>query len=223
MKAPWVNTILLLILIVQVVSGYFGLINNESQFNWVLWSHSIGAYAIVVLLYWKGTVIFSAVRRKRVWTVQRIVFVVTTFLLLATLILGLIWTFVGPQYFLRISYVSWHIYLSIPLMALMLWHAWKLRFVFRMPASKDRKMFLRTAVFAAAGALLWQVSARTKNSFALPGAERRFTGSYARGLEDGRFPVVSWIADRPPQVNPEQWQLEINGAVSTPKAFKLSE
>ncbi|MEM7335649.1 MAG: molybdopterin-dependent oxidoreductase, partial [Chloroflexota bacterium] len=46
---------------------------------------------------------------------------------------------------------------------------------------------------------------------------------YARGLEDGRFPVVSWIADRPPQVNPEQWQLEINGAVSTPKAFKLSE
>ena len=85
MKAPWVNTILLVILIVQVASGYMGMINNEVQLNWVLWTHSIGAYAIVVMLYWKGTVIFDAVRRKSVWTKQRIFFMLTLLLLIGTI------------------------------------------------------------------------------------------------------------------------------------------
>ncbi len=90
MKAPWVNTILLVILIVQVASGYMGMINNEVQLNWVLWTHSIGAYAIVVMLYWKGTVIFDAVRRKSVWTKQRIFFMLTLLLLIGTIVLGAI-------------------------------------------------------------------------------------------------------------------------------------
>ena len=199
------------------------MINNQAHFNWVLWTHSIGAYALIVMFYWKGTVIFDAIRRKNVWTRQRILFLLTLALLLLTLSLGLIWTFMGPHYFLRISLVSWHIYVSIPLMILMVWHAWKMRFIFRLPASKNRALFIKTAVFAIAGTVSWQLSNQAKSAFAFPGAKRRFTGSYAQGLEDGRFPIVSWIADNPPSVDLQKWQLSIQGAVSTPKRYCYDE
>lgn len=223
MKNPWVNTILLLVLLAQAVSGYLGMINNEQSFRWVLWLHGVGAYAIVVLLYWKATVIFDAVRRKTVWTRQRVLFMVTLLLLLGTLALGIAWTFGGAYYFLRISGVSWHIYLSIPLMGLMLWHAWQMRFVLRIKAARDRGVFVKTAVFATAGLILWQVGKLTQNALPLPGAARRFTGSYPRGLADGRFPVTSWIADNPAPIDAADWQLTISGAVQTPLQLSYAQ
>lgn len=223
MKAPWVNTLLLLILIAQIVSGYFGMVNNRSGHSWVLWLHGIGAYAIVALLYWKATVIFDAVRRKSVWTWQRVLFLVTLLLLLATLALGVAWTFGGPYYFLRISGVSWHIYLAVPLMALMLWHAWQMRFILRVKRARDRSAFLRSAVFATLGLLLWQLGKQTQNAIPLPGAARRFTGSYPRGLADGRFPAVSWINDNPAPIDPAGWCLTVSGAVDTPRQYRYED
>lgn len=213
MKSPWVNTLLLIILLAQAVTGYLGLINNEVQLNWVLWLHGIGAYAIVLMIYWKGTVIFDAFRRKKVWTFPRIMFVFTLILLVLSLALGFLWTFTGPSYFLNISTVSWHIYISVFLMALMLWHAWKMRFVFKLSTSKDRGMFLRMGLFSLGGLATWALLGEIKNRRAWPGAIRRFTGSYPIGLDTGRFPVVSWINDRTPEVDLETWRLTIEGAV----------
>jgi hypothetical protein len=51
MKVPWANILLLLLLLVQTGTGYLGLLNNREQFNWVLWLHGIGAYALVLLLF----------------------------------------------------------------------------------------------------------------------------------------------------------------------------
>ncbi len=106
-------------------------------------------------------------------------------------------------------------------MAFMLWHAWKMRFIFRLPESKNRGVFLKTAVFAAAGLIFWQITNQVRRSLELPGVKRRFTGSYPRGLEDGNFPVVSWIADRPPTIDPASWELTIDGAVNQPKRLSL--
>lgn len=223
MKTPWVNTLLLLVLIGQVVSGYLGMVNNERPFQWVLWLHSIGAYAIVALLYWKASIIFDAVRRKSVWSWQRLLFVFTLLLLLATLLLGIAWTFGGPYYFLQISGVSWHIYLAVPLMALMVWHAWQMRFIFRINESRDRGTFLRAAVLASLGLLFWQVGKQTQQIIPLPGATRRFTGSYPRGLVDGRFPVVSWINDNPPPIDPTGWRLSVSGAVKATQQYSYDD
>ena len=223
MKSPWVNTLLLIILIVQLTSGYLGLINNEESLNWVLWLHGIGAYAIVLMIYWKGTVIFDAFRRKKVWTLPRIIFVFTLILLVTSLALGFLWTFSGPSYFLRISTVSWHIYISVLLMALMLWHAWKMRFIFRLPAAKDRKLFLRLGIFSIGGLATWALAGESKKRFKWPGAFRRFTGSYPIGLESGRFPVVSWINDRTPKIDLDRWRLSIGGAVQKPMELSYEQ
>lgn len=222
MKVPWANILLLLLLLVQTGTGYLGLLNNREQFNWVLWLHGIGAYAIVLLLFWKGSIIWDALRRKKTWTWQRIIFLITTFLLMLTLVLGLIWTFNGPHYFLNISYVSWHIYVAVPLMILMVWHSWKMRFIFRVPQSLDRRQFLRTAAFGLAGLLVWRTANRAKALLGVPGALRRFTGSYERGSFGGLFPIVSWIADYPPPVTEAAWQLTISGAVTQPLSFSYA-
>lgn len=223
MKAPWVNPLLLIILLVQVVTGYLGMVNNQRPFSWVLWTHGIGAYAIILLLYWKGAVIFDAIRRKNVWTRQRILFLITLFFLFLTLLPGLIWTFVGPRYFLGISYISWHIYAAIPLMGLMVWHAWKMRFILRFPEARGRSLFIKTAVFSLAGALLWGVGRLGQSGLNLPGSVRRFTGSYPRGLEDGRFPVVSWINDNPAPVDVANWRLTIRGAVAQTAVYQYDQ
>ncbi len=46
----------------------------------------------------------------------------------------------------------------------------------------------------------------------LPGADRRFTGSYAIGSFDPEsMPTVSWIDDRTPDLDPATWPLRIGG------------
>jgi DMSO/TMAO reductase YedYZ molybdopterin-dependent catalytic subunit len=84
---------------------------------------------------------------------------------------------------------------------------------------------------AAGGAVGWWALNRAKGSELapggppatdppiLPGATRRFTGSYEVGSLGGFFPVVSWIADRPPAIDLAEWQLQIGGAVRRPLVF----
>jgi DMSO/TMAO reductase YedYZ molybdopterin-dependent catalytic subunit len=216
MKAPWANVVLLVILVLQTVTGYLGMLNNQAQRAWILWLHGIGAYLILLLLFWKGSIILDAIRRKKVWTGQRWLFLLTLGLLLLTLVLGLVWTLNGPLYLGHISLVSWHIYAAVPLMALMLWHSWQMRFVFRLRQSRDRRALLRGGGLALAGLLTWQLANAGKRWAEPAGASRRFTGSYERGALGERFPVVSWLLDRPQPLDMTDWQLHVHGAVNQP-------
>jgi DMSO/TMAO reductase YedYZ molybdopterin-dependent catalytic subunit len=72
---------------------------------------------------------------------------------------------------------------------------------------------LRSFGIGLAGLGLWLASDKIKQLVRLPGADRRFTGSYETGSFTGLFPRVSWIVDRPPPVDPDSWQLRISGAV----------
>lgn len=223
MRYPWANIILLVLLVVQLVTGYFGFINGRETFRWILWLHGIGAYGLVVLLYWKSSIILDALRRKKRWTKQRLAFVALVVLLLLTLAAGLVWTFYGPIYLFGFSLVSLHIYLAVPLILLMLWHSWRMRFVWRLPQTWGRRLFLGSAVSGIAGLLVWRAVGWTKEKLDLPGAARRFTGSYEVGSFSNRFPVVSWIADNPAPVAVETWQLQIGGAVVRPLTFTYDQ
>ena len=213
MRFPWANIILLFLLLFQVVTGYAGMVNNRESWRGLLWLHGVGAYALVILLFWKGGIIFDSLRRRKTWTRQRVGFLATAVLLLLTLLLGLLWTFQGRQYFLNVSYVSWHIYAALLLTAFVAWHSWRMRFIFRVSGSLARRQFLRSGALALAGLAAWRIADGSKRWFNLPGAARRFTGSYEYGRSGSRFPVVSWIADNPPPVDPANWMLTIDGAV----------
>jgi DMSO/TMAO reductase YedYZ molybdopterin-dependent catalytic subunit len=235
MRSPWVNVAFLILLLLQAVTGYFGFTNGRPAAAWILWLHGIGAYSLVVLLFWKGSVILDAWGRKKRWTRRRIGFLILLVLLGLTLASGLLWTFTGPLYLGGFSLVSLHIYLAIPLILLMAWHAWHMRFIWRVRHAAGRRLFLGMLGGAAAGAFGWWALNRAKGSELapgrppatdspmLPGATRRFTGSYEVGSLGGVFPVVSWIADRPPEIEAADWRLQVGGAIRRPLVFTYDQ
>jgi hypothetical protein len=191
-----------------------GFVNGRSPQRWILWLHGIGAYGLLVLLYWKSSIIADTFRRKNKWTWPRVSFAIMLILLLITIAFGLIWTYWGPVYLGGFSLVSLHIYLAIPLMILMLWHSWRMRFILKIPQTLGRRLFLGSVVSALGGLFLWRTAQWAKQAAELPGAGRRFTGSYE--WPGRHFPSVSWIADRPEPVMIEAWRLKIDGVVARP-------
>ncbi len=223
MKTPWANVVLLILVVVQAVTGYFGMVNGRFSRAWILWAHGIGAYALLVLLYWKGGIVLDAIRRKTVWTRRRLAFAGMFALLLIVICSGLLWTFSGPIYLGGFSLVSLHIYLAVPLLLLMAWHAWHMRFIWRVPGTVGRRLFMGTAVSTLLGLLFWRTADWGKDQLALPGAARRFTGSYENGSFSNRFPVVSWINDNPPPIDVANWQLVVEGAVKRPYTLTYAQ
>lgn len=223
MKLPWVNILLLVLLTVQAISGYFGFTNGRETAAWLLALHGIVAYALVLLFFFKATIILDTWRRKKRWTGRRAGFVVALGLLVLTLLSGLVWTLDGPLYLGGFSLVSLHIYLAVPLMLLMLWHAWHMRFIRRVDGAVGRRLFLGGVASAAGGLLLWATVGRVKAWAGLAGAARRFTGSYETASFTTGFPEVSWIADRPPPVDVQTWRLRVEGAVETPFSLSYDE
>lgn len=223
MKFPWANVVLLVLLVVQAITGYFGMVNGRISRAWILWTHGIGAYALLVLLYWKGGIILDALRRKTVWTRRRVAFAAMFCLLLLTLFSGLLWTFDGPIYLGGFSLVSLHIYLAVPLLLLMAWHAWHMRFIWRVSGTVGRRLFLGTAVSTILGFITWRSAEWSLAALGLPGAARRFTGSYEKDSFTGNFPVVSWIFDNPPPIDAAAWQLVLDGAVKRPSTFSYDQ
>lgn len=223
MKTPWVNLLLLVLLVIQTTTGYFGMTGGRESGGWVLVLHGIAAYALLILMVFKASVILDTWRRKKRWTAARTGFLLTLVLLIGVLILGLLWTFAGPIYWGAFSLVSLHIYLAVPLMLLMLWHSWRMRFIFGVEGAADRRLFLGGLLAAAGGLLFRNASEQVKASADLPGAARRFTGSYETGSFTSSFPVVSWIADRPPPVEVAHWSLRTDGAVDRPLVLTYDE
>lgn len=223
MKRPWVNLLLLLLLTAQAVSGTFGFTNGRETAAWILQLHGIVAYALVLLVFAKATIVLDVWRRKRRWTGRRAGFAMALALLVLTLLSGLLWTFQGPIYLGGFSLVSLHIYIAVPLMGLMLWHAWHMRYVRRVPGAAGRRLFLGGLAAVGGGLLFWATVGWAKAATGLAGAGRRFTGSYETGSHTPNFPVVSWIADRPPPIDPATWRLRVEGAVARPLVLTYDE
>ncbi len=222
MRSPWANSALLLISGLLLLSGFFGLLTGEDRRSWVLWVHGVSAYALLVLFAWKGSIILDALTRRNKWTLPRIAFLATLALLILTLLLGLAWTFFGPLYLGGFSLVSLHIYAAVPVLILIAWHSWRMKFIFRVRGALGRRWFLGTGFSAALGGLFWGAAGGGRRVYALPGAARRFTGSYEQGSFTGRFPAVSWIADRPAPIDPDGWRLVVDGAVARPLRLDLA-
>lgn len=223
MRYPWANVALLLLLLAQLVSGYFGFANGRETQSWLLWLHGVGAYAIAILLLWKGSIIWDALRRGIGWNGRRMAFVGLLLLLLITLLTGLVWTFAGPLYLAGFSLVTLHIFLAVGLLGLLAWHTWHERFILRHPQAGGRRLFVRTAAITLAGLATWLFFRQAKLAWVLPGAARRFTGSYETGSLTGLFPPTSWIADRPPPVDLAHWRLVVDGLVERPLALGYRE
>ena len=123
MTYPWANTLLLLFIGAELVSGYFGLTSGSEERAFHLQVHRIAGYGILAVLGWKTVNVLRSLR----WPVRagvRFASMVLTVLLVLTLALGFVWAWIGPFSWGPFSGVSWHIYVGVALVPLLAWHAW---------------------------------------------------------------------------------------------------
>ena len=223
MKTPWANTILLALIAVELASGFFGLVSGASDEAIFIAVHRIGGFAILAVLVWKTAIVVSSVRRRRRRPRQYASLVLAA-LLVTTLALGFAWSYAGPFTFAWFSGVSWHIYVGAALVPVLAWHA--VVYTKRLPLSfwVERRWALRLAGIAVAGLAFTQAAEAVSGLLRPADSARRFTGSYDAARRYGsRFPVVSWIADRAPHVEPAAWRLSITGAVERPLSLGYSD
>jgi hypothetical protein len=223
MRHPWANVLLLALLAAQLASGFAGLVNGAETAAWMLRTHDAGAFTIALLLFWKGRVVLHSLRSRRSRLSERVAFLVLGGLLLGAVATGFYWVFAGRTLISGYSVITLHVILALTLIALLAWHTFAMRFVFAVPQARDRRAFLRLGVLGAAGFAAWQASEQLLRLLGLPGAARRFTGSYETGSFTGEFPVVSWLFDRPPPVDSAAWRLRVGGAVDRPFSLTHAE
>lgn len=167
--------------------------------------------------------VVNSLQRRKQAPPDRPIFLVMSGLLCATLLSGIIWTAAGRTSIAGYSLITIHTVLAVLLATLMVSHILSMRFILRLPEARDRRAFLRLGAGALAGVALWNVGGLGKLVIGLPGASRRFTGSYETGSLTGDFPTVSWLADDPSRVSEAGWRLTVRGAVKKPLELTYRE
>jgi cytochrome b561 len=148
----------------------------------------------------------------------------STLLALAVLGTGVAWSAGASVVALGYNLLNWHILFGFALTLLVSLHMIARARPLRRVDLAGRRQTLRAAAILLGGALLWPLKELLYDRLALPGGQRRFTGSrlWADFTGNG-FPVVSWVADRPRPLNPATWRLRVEGLVARPLALTLSE
>ena len=216
MRYPWANSLLFLFLGLELLTGFFGLISGSEDRSIYLQLHRIGGYGIVTVLVWKTVNVAMSLKWRRSGPVRTASLVLTA-LLVATLVLGFVWSWTGPYSWWLFSGVSWHIYVGIALVPLLVWHWRHMRRPARKGFSVERREFLRVAGLAVAGFVAWQASEGLVRAADFSGKSRRFTGSYEAGSFTGNdFPRVSWLNDDPDRIDVETWTVAVRGSAARP-------
>ncbi len=213
MRYPWANILLLLFILADMVSGFFGLISGSEDRAIYIQVHRVSGYGILAVLAWKTANVIRSLKWPKKRPV-RIASLALAVILVVTLALGLVWSIFGEFSWWMFSGLSWHIYAGVALAPLLLWHAW---YMFRGPPVSfwaERRSVLRLGGLAVVGLLAWQLSEGIARAASLGGSARRFTGSYEVGSFTGNdYPIVSWLNDRPSPIDPEGWTLRVFGEV----------
>ena len=223
MRYPWVNTLLLVLIPAALVSGYLGLTNGHPGRAWILWVHAIVAYAIVAVAVWKIALVRRSLERKPLGPPSRPAFLLMGALLGFVLLSGIQWAWFGRVSFAGTSLMTLHGLAAAAVAAFFAWHVIESRSIFKVRRARDRRAFLRLAGAGVAGLGAWGAGLLTMRLFDLPGASRRFTGSYETGSMTGEFPAVSWLYDAPDSVSTSDWRLHVDGHVDTPGLFSYEE
>ncbi len=213
MRFPWANTLLLLFIVAELVSGLFGLLSGSPDRAVFMQVHRVAGYGILGTLLWKGVNVARSLQWPRART-TRTASIVLLAALLITLGLGFAWAFVGPFSWLLFSGMSWHIYVGASLVPILVWHSIYHTRGFPPGFWADRRLVLRLVGLGGVGVAAWQLGEWASSTAGLSGAARRFTGSYEAGSFSGNaFPRVSWLNDRPAPVDESLWRLSVMGMV----------
>jgi Oxidoreductase molybdopterin binding domain len=212
MRAPparMTNLALLAALLLAFATGTGVVAAGSPPGRWVALAHGVVGVAVVLLIPWKTTIIRRGLLRARRsrWAS----------LLLAALALITVLTGLGYASGLLRSVGGtrgmWlHVAAALMVAPLVIWH------VAARPARPrrtdlTRRTLLRAGALAAVAGGVYLVTDAVVRVAGLPGAGRRFTGSYHAGSFDpASMPDTVWLDDRTPSIDPDTWRLVVADA-----------
>lgn len=202
------NLGLLALMSVAFLTGWLGFAYATSPARVSLVAHAASGFAILLLLPWKSMIARRGLTRPRPRRWLSIVFGV---LVLASLAAGLahssgLLLSVGP-----ITAMDVHVGAAIAAAPFAVWHVAARRIRLR-PTDLSRRSFLKGGLVIASGVAAYGAAEVVVRVGGLPGAGRRFTGSYEAGsFQPALMPTSSWMFDPVPKLDPDQWKLRVNG------------
>ena len=206
------NLALLALLAVAFLTGWLAFAFGTGPSRLSLIVHATGGVAILTLLPWKSMIARRGMSRPRPGRWASIGLGV---LVLASIAAGL-----GHSTGLVLSWgpltsMEVHVGAAIAAAPLAIWHVVARRVRVR-PADLSRRTFMKGSAAIGAAAVTYAASEIAVRAAALPGAGRRFTGSYEAGSFDpAAMPVSSWMFDAIPIHHADTWTLRTPGRVWT--------
>src|SRR5919108_1267348 len=205
-----------LALMVLLISALFtGALAYATGTGWArLWviAHGIVGLGIVVLAPWKSVIVRRGMaRRRRGWMISLVFAVVVAVAILfgifhATGIL----VSIGDVTSLQI-----HVGAAVLAIALGLLHVLAKRVRMQRTDVSRRNLLKTGALLGATGVAYAAVEGLVRVS-SLPGADRRFTGSYETGsFRPGEMPVTQWLNDPVPSLDASEWRLVVGAGPTT--------
>jgi DMSO/TMAO reductase YedYZ molybdopterin-dependent catalytic subunit len=186
---------------------------------WVFAAHALAGFALALLLVFKLRRVVPRIGARARRDPRTLRGLLALGLVLTVLVSGAVWSSAGRVLVAGYTVLFWHAAFGAVLAVVVLAHA-RVR---AKPARRrdliDRRQLLTAAALGAASLAAWQVQRPVQRALGLPGARRRFTGSYEAGSFRGNaFPVTSWVADRPRPID-DGYRLAVVGLVRRPLAI----
>jgi DMSO/TMAO reductase YedYZ molybdopterin-dependent catalytic subunit len=205
------NQALLVVLLFAFGTGVATVAIGAPDGAWVAIGHGICGMAVVLLIPWKSRVVRGGLRRARL---SRWVSLLLAALALLTLAAGLGYA-TGLVRSIAGKPGLWvHITVALMLVPLVVWHVWargiRIRGIRPRQTDLSRRALLRAGAVAAGAVALYAAAESAITGLALPGARRRFTGSYqVASFRPEAMPTTSWLLDAVPAIDPDRWRLSI--------------
>src|SRR2546428_11072448 len=176
--------------------------------RWSLLVHAVGGFAILALLPWKSIIARRGLDRPRPGRWASVLFGI---LVLTSLVAGLLPSSGVLVYWGPLTAMEFHVGAAIAAVPLAVWHVVARRIRLR-TVDLSRRNVLRGGVLRAASVTAYAGTEILVRATGMPGAVRRFTGSYEAGsFSPGQMPVSSWMFDAIPQIEPRSWRLIAGG------------
>ncbi|HET7467947.1 MAG TPA: molybdopterin-dependent oxidoreductase [Candidatus Dormibacteraeota bacterium] len=202
------NLALLVLLAAAFLTGWLAFAFATAPSRWSLIVHATSGFAIVALLPWKSMIARRGMRRGQP---ARWASILLGVLVVVSLVAGLLQSTgvaltIGP-----LSAMDFHVGAAIAAVPFVVWHVVARRISLR-PADLSRRAALRGGAVLAGAAAAYTLSEVAVRAAALPGATRRFTGSYEAGSHDpDGLPISSWMFDSVPNIDTSSWALRTPG------------
>lgn len=202
------NLALLGFLAIAFLTGWLAFAYATAPARWSLVLHALGGFAIVALVPWKSMIARRGLDRPRP---GRWASVLLGVLVIISLGAGVLHSTGVLVYWGPLTGMDFHVGAAIAAVPLVIWHVVTRRVRLR-PTDLSRRNVLRGGALVAGAALAYAGTEMLVRATGMPGAVRRFTGSYEAGsFRPDQMPVSSWILDPIPNINQSAWRLAAGG------------